>query len=142
MQRALLTQLLSDGVAARILDSQGKAARRSEAFQLSELYGRLERDIWSELGGVASSRASEIPAPRRALQREHLNRVAGLLLRPGGADRADARSLMRAQAQTMLVRVNAASNQGTLSVDTRAHLQDCADTLSQALSAKLLRPGI
>ncbi len=142
VQRALLTQLLSDGVAARILDSQGKAARRSEAFQLSELYGRLERDIWSELGGVESSRASEIPAPRRALQREHLNRVAGLLLRPGGADRADARSLMRAQAQTMLVRVNAASNQGTLSVDTRAHLQDCADTLSQALSAKLLRPGI
>lgn len=137
VQRALLNHLMSDAVAARIIDSQGKAARRSEAFQLSELYGRLDRDIWSEL-----SDGIDIPAPRRELQREHLNRISALLLRPGAASRADTRSLARSQAQALLVRVNAAAQRGALGADTRAHLQDCADTLSQALSARVMRLGV
>jgi Met-zincin/Domain of unknown function (DUF5117) len=142
VQRALLNQLMSDAVAARILDSQGKAATRGDAFQLSELYGRLERDIWSELADIKAARSRDIPAPRRALQREHLNRVAALLLRPSGSGRADAHSLVRVQAQSLLVRVNAAVKRPALDADTRAHLQDCADTLSQALSAKLMRLAV
>ena len=137
LQRALLNQLMSDTVAARVIDSQGKAERRAEAFQLSELYGRLERDIWSELmaGG-------DIPAPRRELQREHLNRVAALLLRPGGAGRADARSLVRAQSKALLVRLSAAALRRSPGADTQAHLQDCVATLTQALSAPVLRIGV
>ena len=142
VQGALLNQLMSDAVAARILDSQGKVARRGDSFQLSELYARLERDIWSELDGVGSGRSSDIPAPRRALQREHLNRVTALLLRPSGGSRADVRSLMRAQAQALLARIDSAAHRTSLGGDTRAHLQDCADTLSQALSAKVLRPAL
>ena len=135
LQRALLAQLMSDAVAARIIDSQGKTDPRAEAFQLSELYGRLERDIWSELAGPG-----DIAAPRRELQREYLNRVAALLLRPSG--RVDARSLVRARAQTLLARISAATPQRGLSADARAHLQDSADTLAQALSARLLRSGL
>ena len=41
------------------------------ALRLSELYTRLDKSVWSELNG-----ASEIPALRRELQREHVNRVA------------------------------------------------------------------
>ncbi len=143
LQRALLGQLMSDAVAARIIDSQGKtdksadkiASKREDAFQLSELYGRLERDIWSELSG-----GGDIAAPRRELQREYVNRVAGLLLRPSG--RADARSMVRARAQLLSGRVHSAALRSGLSADARAHLQDCADTLSQALSARLLRSGL
>ena len=145
VQRALLNQLMSDAVAARIIDSQGKAVRRSDAFQLSELYGRLERDIWSELsgnGGGGGGGVGDIPAPRRELQREHLNRVAALLLRPGGVGRSDARSLVRAQSQALLVRLNAAAQRRAMGVDTRAHLQDCAATLTQALSAQVMRLGV
>ena len=142
LQRALLAQLMSDPVAARILDSQDKTRRPGAAFQLSELYGRLQRDVWSELDGLNAGRANDIPAPRRALQREYLNRVAALLLRPGAAGWADARSLVRAQAEVLLVHVKAASRRGGSSADTRAHLQDCADTLSQALSAKVMRLGL
>ena len=142
VQRALLNQLMGDEVAARIIDSQGKVARPSEAFQLSELYGRLERDIWSELDAPSRGALNaDIPAPRRALQREHLNRVAGLVLRPGGVGRADARSLVRAQAQALLVRINSAARRSTLTADTRAHLQDSGDALAQALSARIARPG-
>ncbi|MEO8060181.1 MAG: zinc-dependent metalloprotease [Burkholderiales bacterium] len=137
LQRALLGQLMSDSVAARIIDSQGKVARREEAFQLSELYGRLERDVWSELGTVG-----DIGAPRREVQREYVNRVSAMLLRPSPSGRADARSLVRSRAQALLPRVLAASQRGGLGADARAHLQDCADTLSQALSARLMRSGL
>ena len=137
VQRTLLTQLMSDEVAARVIENQGKTVQRTEALQLSELYARLGRDIWSELD---NGRVADIPAPRRALQREHLNRLAAMLLRPGSAGRADARSLVRAQAQALVVRLNAASQRGGITADTRAHLQDSADTLTQALAAKMTRP--
>jgi hypothetical protein len=139
VQRALLNQLLGDDVAARIIDSQGKSANAADAFQLSELYGRVEHDIWSEI--ESGNRLADIPAARRVLQREHLNRITAILLRPGGVGRADARSLMRMRAQALLVRITAASQRSGLSADTRAHLQDCADTLAQALAAKMSRPA-
>ena len=142
IQRALLNQLMSDAMAVRIIDSQGKAASRRDAFQLSELYGRLEHDIWSEIAPGAGRRARDIPAPRRELQREHLNRIAALLLRPSAFGLADARSLVRAQAQALRLRVQAASARSGLAADTRAHLQDCADSLAQALQAKVFRPGV
>ncbi len=143
VQRALLAQLMSDAVAARVLDSQGKAARGDEAFQLSELYGRLGRDIWIEVEDARPNRAApDIPAPRRALQREHLNRVAELLLRPSASGRADARSLVRTQAQGLLVQLDAAAKRRAFNADTRAHLLDSADTLRQALSAPVIRTRI
>jgi Met-zincin len=146
VQRALLGQLMSDGVAARILDSQGKAERPRHAFQLTELYGRLERSVWSELGsrGVAPAERAvvrDIPAPRRELQREYLNRLGALLLRPAGGGRSDARSLVRAQSLGLLARLQAAGRRPDLGADTRAHLQDCAATLAQALNAPVVRLG-
>ena len=137
LQRALLAQLMSDGVATRILDSQGKASKREDAFQLSELYGRLERDVWSELQAKG-----DIPASRRELQREYVNRLSGLLLRPGASSRADARALLRQQAQGLLAHIQGAARRGDLSAEARAHLADSADTLSQALSARLQRAGV
>ncbi|MGH8795531.1 MAG: zinc-dependent metalloprotease [Caldimonas sp.] len=136
VQRAALGQLMSDTVAARIIDSQDKAVRRADAFQLSELYGRLQQEIWSGLAGRA-----DIPSARRELQREHVNRIAAALLRPGNASRADARSLMRVQAQSLLGQIQAALARRSFGADTTAHLQDCADTLAQVLSARLQRAG-
>jgi hypothetical protein len=134
LQRGVIGQLMSDTVASRLLDSESKSPK--DALRLSELYSRLDKSVWSELGSNG-----DIPAPRRELQREHVNRVAGLLLRPSSLSRADARSLVRAQAQGLLVRITAASKRGGLGAEARAHLQDSADTLSQALSAKLQRAG-
>lgn len=134
MQRAVIGQLLSDSVAARMLDSESKAPK--DALHLSELYGQLDTSVWSEL------RASGDIAPlRRELQREHVNRVANMLLQPSSLSRADARSLVRAQAQTLLSRIRAASKRKGLSAESRAHLQDSADTLSQALAARMERTG-
>ena len=138
LQRAVLNQLMSDAVAARILDNVGKTDRPDKAFQLSELYARLNRDIWTEL-----AKGGNISATRRELQRDHLNRVANSLFRPNPQARADARSLLRVQAQQLQLQLDKAlKRDGPMDAATRAHLQDSADTLSQALSAKLYRAGV
>ena len=67
--------------------------------------------------------------------------MASLLLRPGAYSRADARSLLRTQAQALLGRIHSALQRGGLSPESRAHLQDSADSLTQALAAPLQRAG-
>ena len=136
MQRALLGALLNDGVAQRLLDSEGKADG-GNALHLSELLQRLSDEVWSEL----AQRGGDIPSMRRELQREYVNRLAGLLLRPGALTRADARSLLRVQSQQLLGRIQSAQQRKGLSGEARAHLQDSADTLRQALNAPLVRQG-
>ncbi|MBX3642796.1 MAG: zinc-dependent metalloprotease [Rubrivivax sp.] len=138
LQRAVLNQLMSDAVAARILDSVDKTDRPYTAFQLSELYERLTREVWRELvtGG-------NISATRRELQRDHVNRLATALLRPSPQARADARSLLRQQALLLQGQLHKAlQREPKLDAATRAHLQDSADTLAQALEAKMQRVGV
>jgi hypothetical protein len=141
LQRALLAQLMSDGVASRLLDSEGKfdraAVARGEVFRLTELHSRLTREIWSELAGPG-----DISALRRELQREHANRLSALLLRPVSLGRADARGVLRMQAQELRRRIVAAQARPGLSAEARAHLADAAETLGLALEAKLQRAGV
>ena len=134
LQRSVLGQLLSDAVAVRLLDSEAKLPQ--DALRLSELYRRLIDAVWSELG-----QAGDIAPARRELQRDHVNRMAAQLLRPASLSRADARSLVRAQAQTLLERMSAATRRSDLGPEARAHLTDSADTLRQALTARLQRAG-
>jgi hypothetical protein len=138
LQRALLAQLMSDSVISRILDSEAKAARPAEAFHLSELYAKLDGEVWSEL----DARRGDIPPLRRELQRDHVNRLASLVLRPSSYSRSDARSLLRVQAQALLERIQKAAKRPGLSAEAKAHLADSADTLQQALAAKLVRAGV
>jgi hypothetical protein len=137
MRRAMLAQLMSDSLAVRLLDSEAKAARPGDSLTLTELYGRLEADIWSELGG-----RGDIPGARRELQREHLNRLAGTLLRPSIGSRADARSLLRMQAAGLLPKLELAARRSDLSTAARVHLKDSADQLRAALAAPLQRQGV
>ena len=137
MQRGLLGVLMSDTVAVRLLDSAEKSAPGADAaLALSELYASVTKAVWSELGGSA-----DIAPLRRELQREHVNRMATLLLRPQALSRADARGLLRVQAKALSAQLDAASRRRGLSPETEAHLKDSADTLNQALAARLVRTG-
>ena len=135
MRKTLLSQLMSDGVANRLLDSVAKMPP-GEAFSLAELYARLRSEVWSELAG-----ASDITAARREIQRDHLNRIAGQLLR-ATSSRADTRSLIRAEALSLQKSLRAAVAKGAGSAETRAHLQDSLDLLTEALAAKMQRAGL
>ena len=103
---------------------------------MPELYSRLSQAVWSELDG-----SGDIAPLRREVQREHINRISAMLLRPGASSRADTRSIVRVQAKALLERIRVASHRGGLSEEARAHLVDSADTLEQAMSARLQRAG-
>lgn len=133
LQRASLDRLLADSVAARILDAPSKMAQPQKALQLSELYDTLQNAIWSELQSGA-----DIDAMRRNLQREHLRRVVNALIRPAATTPADAKSLMRANAQQLQQYIRAALGKPATKV-TRAHLLESLDLLTEALKAPLQR---
>jgi hypothetical protein len=141
LQQAVLNFLMSDGLAARVLDSATKVDKPSEAFQLAEMYQRLMDDVWSELGR-SGPQGTFIRPERRELQRSHVNRLAVALLRTSPLARADARGLTRVHARRLLARLEAAQARGVRAdSDTGIHLADSIDTLRQALAAPLERQG-
>ncbi len=141
LQRAVLAYLLSDQLAVRLQDANAKLDEGAPRLDLADVHERLMRELWAELGAAAT-----VSAPRRELQREHVNRLALAVLRPGL--RADARGLLRRQAQTLLARLDGAlarrpARSGNGNDDpTRLHWADSADTLRESLNAKLPRAGL
>ncbi len=142
LQRAVLNYLMSDFVARRVLDNQRKFDRPAQAFALSELYDRLDQDVWDGLMAQLAS-GQGVPAVRRELQRDHVNRLAAAVLRPSAQTRTDARSLLRLQTQRLVQRLQVAQRSAQRSdPETRAHLEDSLDTLRQALAAPMPRQSL
>ena len=137
MQRSVLDQVMSDGVAQRILDAQAMNTDAKESFALSELYDTLQASVWSELKS-----GREVTPMRRNLQREHLRRVAGQMLRPTGSLPADARSLLRLNAQSLASGIRASMAKRGFSKETKAHLAESLNTLDESLKAPLQRAGV
>ena len=133
LQRASLDRLMADGVAARILDAPSKMSLPQQALPLSELYDTLQNAIWSELKS-----GTDIDPMRRNLQREYLRRVVNALIKPTATTPADAKSLMRANAQQLQQQIRAAMAKPATKV-TRAHLSESLDLLTEALKAPLQR---
>jgi len=96
----------------------------------------LQNSIWSELKS-----GRDISPMRRNLQREHLRRVVATLLRPTNGMPADARSLMRLDAQELIAQIKAAQRKPNLSKETKAHLAESLGTLEDAMKAPMLRMG-
>jgi hypothetical protein len=138
VQKAILDQLMSETVAARLLDSQDKVADKSKAMRLSEVYDTLQGAIWSEL-----KTGQEIPGMRRNLQRDYLRRMAGALVKPSATMPADVGALQRANAIELqgLIR-GALAKGGAMSKESKAHLAESLNTLTEALKAPLQRAGV
>lgn len=136
MQSNALDQLMSDNVAIRLLNNREKVRDPKKVLSLNELYSTLQANIWSEL-----NTGSDISSARRNLQREHLKRLANMLVRPSPNTPADARSLEREQAVQLLSSIRRASGK-PMSVEAKAHLLESQVTLSEALKASLNRAGV
>ena len=140
LQVRMMNTMLSDTVLARIQDSEGKVGSADQALTLVELFATVRGSIWSELAG-----GGPIPAPRRDLQREHVRRIAGVLVRPSGPS-ADAVALFREEAKTLSKEIKAAAGGdkrgGKSDAQTRAHLIESAGILDEALKAPLVRQGV
>ena len=137
LQRAVLAWLLSDSLAARMLEAHDKLDADDDRFGLPELYRRLSDDVWVDLDAGAGRSSG-----RREMQRDYVNRIASVLLRPSPLARADARSPLRHEAERLAQRIERRLGKGGLDEATRLHLLDSADSLRQALSARLPRQGV
>jgi hypothetical protein len=135
LQSAALDQLMSDGVAIRLLDSQEKLDDSKQVLSLGELYGTVQNAVWSELKS-----GKDISGMRRNLQREHLKRVVAALLRVSAGMPADVRSLQRENALQLQRELQAAMTK-PISREAKAHLSESVETLGQALKASMLRAG-
>ena len=54
-QRGVLAQLMSEGVAVRLLDSAAKASDPAQSLTLAELNRRLDTEVWADLAPGRSS---------------------------------------------------------------------------------------
>ncbi len=136
LQRSILNRLMSDALAARVLDSEAKVSPPEQPLRLGELYTQLEADVWSEL-----AKPGNIAQPRRELQREHISRLTALVLRPTLMSRGDARAPLRQRADALAQRIERASRRSALDESSLAHLKDSAESLRAALAAPLQRAG-
>ncbi len=136
LQKGVLDILMADAVAQRLLDSQDKVAKPETLLKLSDLYDTLQAAIWSELrtGG-------DISSMRRNLQRDHLKRVSGALLKASGNTPADARSMQRENAIALSNQIRGALGK-PMSKEARAHLSESLNTLNEALKAPMQRAGV
>ncbi len=73
------------------------------------------------------------------LQREHVRKLTGLLVRPATSVPADAGALARADAIALADRIGVAMRGVRLSREARAHLDEVLATLRDALKASLIR---
>jgi hypothetical protein len=140
-QRPALDALMSDGLAARMADSEAKVADPRSLPDFAEVQRKLADAVWSELG---NRKAIEIDSLRRNLQREHVRRLATALVRPAPATAADVRPVMRQAALQLQARLSASlagsAGKATGAV-VRAHLEDSLATLNEALKAPLVKQG-
>jgi len=143
VQRPALDALVSDALAQRLADAESKVADTSALPTYAEVQQRLSAAVWSELKqrGRADSRAN-IDSLRRNLQREHLRRLAGALLRPTPAVAADVRAVHRQVALALQVQIRQALEAPGWSAMARAHLDDSLAVLGEALRAPLVKQGV
>jgi hypothetical protein len=141
LQRQVLAALMSDGLAQRLEDSAPKLDHPAQALTAAQVYDRITRSLWSESSNFGSDGKGDIPARRRELQRDHVNRLAVVLLRTPGGVRVDLRATLRAEAAALLPRIQAAQRRQGLGEASRLHLADCAETLRVALNAPMQRAG-
>ena len=139
LQRSALDTLMSDALAARLADAESKVDDPRTLLSYADVQQRLSDAVWSEL--AAAKKAADIDSLRRNLQREHVRRLAGGLLRPGSAAAADVRSVNRQIALQLQARLSAALAAGRWSSLVKAHLDDSLATLNESLKAPLVKQG-
>ena len=134
LQRTTLNQLMRETVAARLVTNPEKLADASRALSVAELYGTLQKAIWSEL-----SSGAPISMMRRNLQREHVRLQADAVARPSPRAPADARSLQREYTVELLALLRKAASKPGNPIEVRAHLNESIALLDAALKAQVAK---
>ena len=138
LQRQVLDRIFLPMVLSRIQDSEVKVAEPAEAFTLGLLFTEIQDSIWAETN--TSALAVNINSYRRSLQREHLRKMIGMLLRDAAAPE-DARTLARQSLVTLRGQLQRTVSRPGLktSLEVRAHLAESIARIDEALKASMQR---
>jgi hypothetical protein len=121
---------------ARVQDSEVKVSTPAEAFTLGELFTGVQESIWAETKGPGS--LMNINSYRRSLQREHLRKMIGMVLRDSAVPE-DARTLARHQLVSLRTQLQAALARPGAMLEIRAHLSESIARIDEALKANMSR---
>jgi uncharacterized protein DUF4953/uncharacterized protein DUF5117/uncharacterized protein DUF5118 len=140
LQNQVLDRLFHPIVLSRILDSEVKVAPPGEALSLGLLFNGIQDSIWAETKAPGDS--LNISSYRRSLQRAHLRKLVGMVLRDASVPE-DAQTLSRQGLVALRSQLQSALGKPgiKMSVETRAHLSECVARIDEALKANMQRTG-
>ena len=140
LQNGVMDRLFHPLVLSRILDSEVKVAPAAEAFSLGTLFTGIQDSVWAE--AKAPGDALNINSYRRSLQRAHLRKMVGMVLRDSGVPE-DAQTLSRQGLISLRSQLQGALNKPgiKMSLETRAHLSESVSRIDDALKANMQRTG-
>jgi hypothetical protein len=133
LQSAALNRLFHPTVMGRVVDNELRVASPAETLSLGTVFATVRDAIWAETTQTSVS----VNSFRRALQREHLRRLIGLVVRDAAVPE-DARSLARHNLTLLRARLAPAVSRSA-TVETRAHLSETLARIDEALSAQIQR---
>lgn len=155
IQRLALNNCLRADVLTRLQNQEIQADPDSQPLKMSEVFRALTDGIWTELKDAPTDKELTVSTVRRNLQREHVKRLANMVLGPGapryldsytfvifdggGNVPADARSLARMHLREIQSRVNGVLEKNGSKIDdtTRAHLEETRDRIAKVLEAQV-----
>ncbi len=138
LQRQVLDRIFMPVVLSRIQDSELKVSNPNDALTLGFLFTEVQDSIWAETKtpGVAVN----INSYRRSLQREHLRKMIGMVLRDAAVPE-DARTLARQNLVTLRAQLQKTVSRPGLksSLEVRAHLAESVARIDEALKGGMQR---
>ena len=138
LQRQVLDRIFLPMVLSRIQDSELRVAPPVEPFTLGLLFTEIQDSIWAETKSPALS--VNINSHRRSLQREHLRKMIGMVLRDAAVPE-DARTLSRQSLVSLRGQLQRTVSKPGLktSSEVRAHLNESIARIDEALKAGMQR---
>jgi len=139
VEEIVLSQLFRPIVMERLSDMEQKA-KPGETMSLADLFEWTRAAIWDD--AATGERTS---VAHRSVQRSYADLMAAIALLPSGAMEQlslpyDAQSLARHELQKIGALAAAGLQHGNLDLETRAHLENVAVRVRQALNATTSRP--
>ncbi|MBL8763459.1 MAG: zinc-dependent metalloprotease [Phycisphaerae bacterium] len=148
VQASALTMLMNPVRLRRVYDNEFMTPADKDAFTLPEMIDTISAAIWSELDKDSAqkytARQPMISSLRRALQREHAERLIDLSIGGGSgpAGRTIA-TLATAKLRELQGRIEASAKRGDANLDpySRAHLGEIKTRIARALDAHFTYNG-
>ncbi len=134
LQSMVLFDLLSYDRLARLRDAELKT-EPGQAMTIPELFDTLQTGIWGEV--LQPGDRVKLSGLRRALQREYMNALIGMVLRQVDAPE-DARTIARYELKQLHGKLDRAMRKvDDKDLYTKAHLEEAHDRIGKALDAEL-----